>query len=97
MEFVNEKPPVRFTIPDEPTVRQQLAWQAANTSLRGGDNYLERAWRAAGALIDEWECEIVAPGDDLDEITNPKATQVIIFVVNETLAHMLALDEVPKN
>lgn len=96
MEFSREDPKARFTIPDRPTVRQQLAY----VSLTSGANdaeIVERFWEGAQPLIKEWECEALPKRDaDLDELTDPSQTTVILWVAMGVRGHMNSLEDIEK-
>lgn len=96
MEFKKETPvPVRFTIPDKVTVRQQMAYLSeASASSRP---HIERLWIGAVAMIEEWECSLFQKGVNLDEVTDPRVTDVMVWVAIQVRNHMNGLDEVPKN
>jgi hypothetical protein len=93
MQFKNEK--CSFTIPDRPTVRQQLAYFSAGS---GHSETLVRYWEGAKALMQDWQSEILPDSSvSLDELSDPAQTSVIIWAGLEVLKHMNALEEVPKN
>lgn len=94
--FSNED--VYFTVPTRPTVRQQLAYLGGAAVLPGADLFI-RLWEGAKALIDDWECKDLPDINevDLDEIEDPAATAVIVWVGMRVSKHMNKLDEVPKN
>lgn len=96
MEYKNEA--CSFTIPDKPTVRQQLAYVGAASGLRGAEMFL-RLWEGAVDMLADWECKLIPDLEefDLDEADNPAITEVIIWVGIQVRNHMNALDEVPKN
>lgn len=93
----NEKLGVSFTLPDKPTVRQQLAYYS-ETGLARGTELFESFWRGALLLIGDWQCEKMPDlNADLDAITDPDASAVIIWAGTQVKLHMDRLDEVPKN
>jgi hypothetical protein len=95
MEFKQEG--VRFTVPDKITVRQQLAYFSAATGLDPSKR-LERNWSGAKTLIEEWECELIPDKDvNLDELYSLEETNIVIWVGNKVYAHMVSLEETPKN
>lgn len=97
-EFKDEGLGLRFTIPDKPTIRQQLMFRDAILEARGKVNQI-RMWEGALPLIDEWECaELEAPELlDLDKETNPKMANIITFVAGNVAGHMTGIGAVSKN
>ncbi len=102
MEFTNEDLGVRFTLPDAPTVGQQLRYRGRvyATGFFSEDVYI-RTWLGFLALYQEWECEAVPnPKElDLEKETGPKVADVVMWVGNQTARHMNSLEAeaVPKN
>ena len=97
-EFVNEHPRCRFTIPDRPTVRQQLAYNAIVFSGNEELPSIELQWQGALSMIDEWECELLPdPHVDLDTVDNPGIVKVIYWAVPLVTLHVVGLEDVPKN
>lgn len=97
MEFANKELGVKFTVPDRPTVRQQLAWLGAAAG-RNPEDLFDRYWAGAKALIQSWECEALPDYKvELDAISNPTQTSVIVWVALEVRNHMNALEDLPKN
>ncbi len=100
MEYVNENLGVKFTLPDEVTVRQQLAYRGRvfAAGLLTEDIYL-RYWSGFLALYDSWECKLLPDpkGLDVDSATDPGIADLIFWVGNRTAQHMLNLEELPKN
>ena len=98
MEFVNESPPeCRFTIPDRPTVRQQMTWQDT-ISARDGKIRTEFWWAGTLGLIQDWECESFPdPHVSLDEVDNPSIRRVINWASTEAMLYMVSLEDIEKN
>jgi len=109
MEFKRENPECTFTIPDRPTVRQQLEY-FSRTAGFGGEELLFRYWRGAIALIQTWKCDALevktvkqkgAPPilefPDLDTISNPSQRDVIIWAGLQVQGFMNQLEDIPKN
>lgn len=95
MEFKNDD--CTFTIPDRPTVRQQLAWFSA-VSGHDQNDLMERYWDGAKALIQKWECAALPDYKvDIDTIDKPTQTAVMIWAGMQVLNFMRALEDVPKN
>lgn len=96
MEFTRELPvKVRFTVSDKITVRQQMAYLSDATSTNRP--HIERLWLGATALIQEWECELFRKDVDLDEVTDPRITEIMVWVALQVRNHINGLDEIPKN
>lgn len=98
MEFTNDDPKVRFTVPDRPTVRQQMRY--ADVAVMQGNNFTAW-WRAASVLIEDWECDLIPALDKANELmdkeTNPKITEILTWVGMKVKEHINALEEIPKN
>lgn len=98
MEFHLEKPKCTFEVPDKPTVRQQLGYFSASATI-DGDKFLENAWTAAKSMIiaPSWKCEVMPLDADLDKVTDPRATEVILWAGMKVREYMNGLDQLPKN
>lgn len=113
MEFKVKELGLKFSIPDRPTVAQQLAYSGQIFATRDADIFW-RNWMAATALITEWECKAIpdyrkvyqsrVEGEEpdaeavyLDEETNPTVAHALIRVGNEVGLFLAALEDVPKN
>lgn len=97
MEFVRENPiKVRFTIPDRPTVRQQMAYYSEVTgTIRSV--HIERLWLGTKALIQEWECELFNHDVDLDKVDDPRIVDIMIWAAISVRDHINKMSEIPKN
>ncbi len=96
MEFKNETLSARFVVPDTVTVRQQLRYLSAVTGFR--DEFFERLWEGAKVLILEWESAALPDKDTpLDEVSDAKATDVILWASNECKKYINSLDNIEKN
>jgi len=99
-EFTNDDLGLRFTLPDNPTVGQQLRYRGRvfATGYFTEDVYL-RMWLGFLGLYGEWECESVPDPKtvDLETETNPAVADIVQFVGNVTARHMNTLETVPKN
>lgn len=101
-EYTNEDLGVRFTLPDRPSVGQQLRYKGRvyATGFYSDDVYI-RTWMGFLALFQEWECELVPDPKtlDLENETNPAVTDVMMWAGNTTARHMntLEAEAVPKN
>ena len=89
---------VRFTIPEKPTVRQQLAYLGEASVLPSAEMFL-RLWEGAVALIEDWECKLLPDLQkiDIDELNDPQVTEIILWVGMECRKRMSELDNIPKN
>lgn len=97
MDFVKDKPACKFSVPDRPTVRQQMEYFSATVGA-AGSQLLSRYWEGAKALITEWECEIIPKRDNsLDEMTNPEQAELLIWASMQVKRHMDTLENIPKN
>lgn len=97
-EFKNEEVGIRFTIPERPTVKQQLIYTGACTSLMEEEWFIKR-WNGAKSLIVDWECDALSDykSIDLEKETNPKIAEIISWVSLQTMIFMSQLEDVPKN
>ena len=97
MNFKNEKFELEFSIKDKPTVRDQLAYYSEAGLARGGQLF-ERYWLGARQLIVEWACPKMPDYMlDLDTISDPSITELIIWAGMQVKRHRDSLDEIPKN
>lgn len=96
MEFKRDEPvKVRFTIPDRPTVRQQMAYYSeASGTIRP---HLERLWLGTRAIILEWECDLFKHDVNLDEVDNPEIMSIMLWAAIQVRDHLNKMSEVPKN
>ena len=96
MEFTRQNPSARFVVPDKITVRQQLEYfSEARVPNRP---VFERLWLGALPLIQDWQCEILPDQNvNLDDITNPHITEVIVWAGVLVKQHIDALDYTEKN
>lgn len=97
MEFKSEKYNTSFTVPDRPTVRQQMAY--LSTAGRARDReYVEKLWLAACDLLSDWKSELLPDCRmDLEKLDNPKVTDLIIWASFEVKKYIDGLDLTPKN
>lgn len=96
MEF--SRSDCKFTIPDRPTARQQMAWYNAHAG-RDKHQQIARNWEAAKELIQTWDCEKlpVLEKVDLDAITQPSHVDILIWAGSEVYRFMNELEDIPKN
>lgn len=99
MEYKNERLGVTFSVPDKPTVRQQMAYYGAYGYSPVDKDRPVRMWEAALELIEAWECENIPDPKalDLDTETSPTAASVAIWAGSTVFVYMSDLDDVPKN
>lgn len=99
-KFENDELGVRFTLPDNPTVGQQLRYRGRvfATGYFTEDVYL-RMWLGFLGLYSDWESESVPDPKavDLETETDPAVADVVQWVGNVTARHMNTLEAVPKN
>ena len=99
MEFTKEKPDCTFALPDKITVRQQLAYFSASSSVDQAQ-FLERSWEGAKAIIipQSWKCAIMPDMNaNLDDLTDPAVADVILWAGMRVREHMNGLEALPKN
>ena len=96
MEYTNEELKTTFSVPDVVTVRRQLVY--FSNSGDSSEERFVRIWNAAKTLIENWKSEVLPDINiNLDEITNPDATALIVWAGLRVMVHMNSLKEVPKN
>jgi len=97
MEFKRENPSCTFSVPDKITVRMQMAY-FSQASIRPTADLWERLWMSAKPLIEDWQCEIMPDKNtDLETLTDPQITNVIIWASAQVQGYMDGLGTVPKN
>lgn len=95
--FEKQEPSCKFSIPARPTVRQQMQYFSATAGAAGSD-LLVRYWHGARILITDWECPAIEKVDaDLDQMTDPKQTEVLIWAGLQVRAFIDKLGDIPKN
>jgi hypothetical protein len=99
MERHNSDLGVKFSLPDRPSVRQQLRyWSTVMTSGSDRAGMYERYWSGARELISDWSCEHIPDiAVELDDIDDTKAAQAIMWAGLEVFRVVSGLEEVPKN
>lgn len=97
-EFKNEKLNISFTLPEKITVRQQLNY-FSEVAFAFGKERFEMFWLGAIAILQDWKCDLIPSiGDfNLDEATDPKVTEVVMWTGWEVKKFIDSLDSVPKN
>lgn len=110
-EFINKELDVRFTVPDELTVRQQLQFKArVYRGAQVSDDMYIRYWEGAVGLIQDWSgAEKNGKGYkesktlpdpfevDLDKETSHRVGDVLFWVGTTIAGHMYNLDNIEKN
>jgi len=96
MEFKRDD--CTFSISDSLTVRQQLAWFSASSGRERNDSLI-RYWEGAKQLIVKWDCPLMPDYKkiDLDLLTDPRQTSIIIWVGIQVMMYIDKLEEIPKN
>ena len=94
---VYEQEGISFSVPDKPTVRQQLEYVGASSG--SGKDLVVKKWDGAKALIQDWKCELAPDLEeiDIDTETNPDVAAVITWAAMRVWEHMNSLEGVPKN
>lgn len=90
-------PDASFDLPDNISVRQQLTYFGAAATLPGTKDMFLRYWDGAKQLIQNWQCEFIKLDADLDGVTDPKITQIIVWAALEVKNRMDSLEDIPKN
>jgi hypothetical protein len=112
MEFVHEETGTKLTLPERPTVYQQLMYSSALFDYKD-ENVFWRNWLCAQFLIENWESEIIPertevfkerlPGEEgesgifLTEETDSRVTDVLIWAGNRAAIHIATLGKITKN
>lgn len=97
MEFKSKQHKCKFTIPEKITVRQQLEYFSAIGGV-WDKNTLTRWWIGATQLIQAWECKTMPDFNvDIDEVSDPAITDIIVWAGTAVRGHINSLDEIPKN
>ena len=98
MEYKNDRLGVSFTLPDRPTVREQMRY-FSTVRFTANPDRLECQWAAATALIREWKCARlpVLEAIDLDALTDPTDLNILVWASTQTVILMNDLEDVPKN
>ena len=97
-EYESTKFGVKFSVPDELTVRQQLAFRSELFLTQDMDRF-ERFWIGAQHLIEDWECELIPDRAalDLETETNPAIADIVNYVGTTVAGHLAMIGAVPKN
>lgn len=110
-EYVNEDLGVRFTMPDAPTVGQQLKYRGRVFAAgQFTDDVYSRYWQGLLAVVDEWTgtekngkgyeaCKLIPDPQKLDfeKETSIRVADVVQWAGNTAARHMLSLEEVDPN
>ena len=96
MEFTRQNPSARIVVPDKITVRQQLEY--FSESRLPTKPVFERLWAGALPLILDWECSLMPDKNtNLDTVTNPDITSVVIWAGVKVKEYIDGLDLIEKN
>lgn len=97
-EFKNESLGLSFTLPDKPTVRQQMTYMS-EAAFAFGKQRFEQYWLGAVAIVQDWKCDLVPDPArlNLDEATDPRVADIVMWVGWEVKEYITRLDNVPKN
>ena len=86
-----------FSLPDQPSVFQIVAYDSARFSVNGLPPILV-LWEMAKTIIEDWECAALPdPQADLKTVTDARAARVIEWAGVKVSNWRRALDEIPKN
>lgn len=95
-EFVHKERGVRFEVAESPTVEQHLTY-FGTMALAHGDKILLNQWRAAKLMITKWECDFFPDHTvGLDEVTDRRVAEIVIWAGGEVLDYMQDLDKLDK-
>lgn len=97
-EYKHPSLPVKFSLPDKLTVRDQLAYYSAVGDAFGEPTWI-RYWRGASELVRDWECELIPNIKelDIDAETNPDIATIAIWVGKQVVGILTEMESVPKN
>lgn len=96
MEFERTDPVCKFVLPDVITVRAQMSYFSAYPQVNNPQFFM-RSWEAAKKLITAWECPIFPDIEgDLDKVSDPQITLVLIWAATQVTDHINSLKSVPK-
>lgn len=78
MKFDHPELEASFEIhdPEDWSVGRVLQYDSALELSRSMDFY-NRVWRAAKPMVFNWECDFVSPDDNLEDINDMKAVEII--------------------
>lgn len=90
---------VSFTLPDTPTVREQLKIDSRMALLFSVDDWYLVYFQAINHVINDWECEKVPNPKDLlvENETDPDITAIIVWTCKTVQDWRNNLGNVPKN
>ena len=93
--------PATFELPDEPTVRQMLAFDEIierGVGKTDGVGMYERLWPAVVKLAQDWQCETLELSVDAMDKTLPgEAIAVLKWACLKTFEHFSEVRNTPKN
>lgn len=99
MKYENETLGVSFELPDDMTVREQLAFRERVFLAPGDTDTYSRYWAGVLPLLSNWECEAMPDPEalDLDTETRVKVANIVNWVANTAAGHFTELDEPDPN
>ncbi len=97
MDFQSDKYSTSFSIPDRPTVRQQMSY-VSTAGRAQNKEYVEKLWEAAKQIITSWKSELLPDiTASLDTVDDPQITDMIIWAAFGVKNHVEGLESTPKN
>lgn len=98
MRYEREDGSASFELPDEMTVRQQLAFRGKLSEAAEGGVFV-RYWNAAPSIMTNWQCALIPDPAalDLDMDGDAQTVDIVAWVGNTIAGHMAALETPPKN
>jgi len=98
MDFKNDELGCSFSVSDRPTVRQQLAYVGGVMRSQADDEHILNNWKRALPLITGWKCDAMPDTEiDLETVTDPKITHIVLWAGTQVYVHMSDLERVPPN
>jgi len=90
--FKNTKLSCSFELPDNLTVREQLAF-FSEAEPSSSPSFLEGMWKASMGVIKKWECELLPDPKkaDFGKLTDPRIAQLAIWVGTEVMNHVTSI------
>lgn len=97
-KYENESLGVKFSMPGSLTLREHNAYRTRLIDNLGQDA-TTRQWFAVLPLIEDWECELILDpvALDLDKPATWKVADVLQWVTNTAVGHLLEMDDVDPN
>ena len=97
MKFDHPEHELTYELPDDPTIRQLLDYD--DYELNPRSSLYPRLWKAAQAVITEWECDALPLHTNIDEVGSEEQLKIIKLVSLEVFTWRDQLKEgrIPKN